>query len=1003
MGWIGLKMPRRENSLRRSAMTSEKTNSQLADALQSAIAGDVFVDPVIRGVYSTDASLFQVIPQCVVVPKDAADVLAAIRIAGRFSLPITARGGGTSLSGQTFGPGMVIDFSKHLNAVLSVDVDKQTAWVQSGVILDQLNATLRPHGLHFAPDPATGSRATIGGMIGNNTCGTRSIVYGKTIDHVLETRVVLADGTVCHFKERDDDFLDQLTYANVGEAKEAELLRQLRGIIDINREEIIARYPRVLRRVSGYNLDEFVDNAGYLGSIGPRGSRLDVHRVWNLSNLIVGSEGTLGILLDAKIRLMPLPAATALCVVHFDSLDSSLRAVDQMLEHRPSTVELLDVTVMDEARVNPATAHMAHFIDGHPQAVQIVEFQGENTAQAKSAAEAFADEMQARSIGVSWPVFSNSAAIRDVWETRKLGLGLISNVQGAIKGRDFIEDACVPTEHLADYIQKIQSLCASENIDRLSIYAHASVGVVHVVPALDLHLKDEAAKMQRIADQAFQWVMEVGGSWSGEHGDGQLRGRFLPLMFGPKIYDAFKQVKQLFDPNQQMNPGKVIDAASLSDNLRYQTPNYQINAAKSESSALYRYAAQGGLQLAIEQCNGVGACRKINSGTMCPSYMATRDEQHSTRGRANALRLAMSGQLGSDPISALASDEVNEVMKLCLACKACKSECPNAVDMAKLKSEVLQMRNDQHGVSLGTRLLGAMPDAAARLAGKAGRLANFASLIPGGRMVLEKLTGIDRRRPLPPFATRRLTQVLESEPVPTGRRDRGRVVLFDDTYANFFEPHVGRSAVALLEDCGFEVILAKAGCCQRPRLSKGLVREAKKLGTKTFEKLDHYARQELPILCLEPSCASALADDLADLVDDVAMSKRVAKQVQMIDQFLVSEGIEISSDSGTFLLHGHCHQKAQFGTEAILNSFAANPTASCDEVDAGCCGMAGSFGYEQYELSQKIGEQRLFPAIRDAVASKKTIIACGISCRHQIKDFCNVTAKHWVEVAHAKR
>lgn len=984
------------------------------DQLRSRVRGEVYEDAVTRGVYATDASLFQIMPRCVCVPRDEQDAVAAIRVAAEHRVPVTARGGGTSLSGQTFGPGLVLDMSKYMDQVLEVNASEGWARVGPGVVRDRLNKATSQYRLHFAPDPATGSRATIGGMIGNNTCGTRSVVYGKTIDHVLSCRVALADGTVCQFEPVSDNEWrareqgKSLTGRSVS-AAEAKLYRGMREIIEANAEAIRAVYPKVLRRVSGYNLDEFVDGAGYTGPIGPRAESNSGQRTWNLSNLIVGSEGTLAILLEAKVRLVPTAAASALCVVHFHDLIESLRHVDTMLAYGPATVELLDATVMREAKVNVATRHMAHFIQGDPQAVQIVEFFGETPEEAKDRASSFASGLQAKKIGYAWPVFTDAAGIRDVWETRKLGLGLISNVYGPNKGRDFIEDACVPTEHLADYIAKIQQLCQDEGVNRLSLYAHASVGVVHVVPALDLHEASEVDKMERIAKQAFQWVMEYGGSWSGEHGDGQVRGQFLPQMFGDQVYRAFEQVKRLFDPENLMNPGKVIAAQTLKDNLRYQVPGYQEKSRQAESKSNYRYGNQGGLKLAIEQCNGVGECRKLGSGTMCPSYMATRDEQHTTRGRANALRLAMSGQLGSDPVQALGSDGIHEVLSLCLSCKACKAECPNSVDMAKLKSDVLQMRHERLGTPLGTKILGRMPDAAKRLAGRLGRVANLSNLVPGGRYLLERLTGIDRRRPLPEFAQQTLQQAIS---VAGGmRRDsqglflpsesvsrRGHVVLFDDTYANYFEPHIGLAAIGLLTGLGYSVQLAEAGCCQRPRLSKGLVKEAKSLGTQTLLKLDRFAAQGLPILCLEPSCASALVDDLPDLVDDIELGKRVASQVKMIDVFLAEQGVELVSDAEQVLLHGHCHQKALFGTTAIRKLFAATPGTQCEEVDSGCCGMAGSFGYEHYELSEKIGEDRLFPAVRKGVAAGKTIVACGISCRHQLKDFLGVEAKHWVEV-----
>lgn len=971
--------------------------------IRAVVRGDVYDDEVMRGVYATDASLFQIVPRCVVVPVDENDVQQVIKIAKQRNVPITPRGAATSLSGQTYGPGIVLDVSKHMNQVLEVNADEQWARVQPGVIRDQLNAEVAGHRLHFAPDPATGSRATIGGMIGNNTCGTRSVVYGKTIDHVLECRVLLSDGTICHFTGCDRNQWEARAAGEGVSNREAELYRGVSAIVNKHRDEIQHRYPKVLRRVSGYNLDEFVDGAGYTGDIGPRKFNNQGHRTWNLANLIVGSEGTLAVILEAKIRLTPLPQATAICVVHFDDLIDSLRQVDLILPYGPTAVELLDDTVIEEAKVNPSTRHMATFIVGAPKAVQIVEFFGDSPNEAKQLADQFASQMQQSSIGYAWPVFADSHSIRNVWETRKLGLGLISNVKGSNKGRDFIEDACVPTEHLADYISKIQQLCSQHGVTRLSLYAHASVGVVHVVPALDLHDEEAVETMRAIADQAFTWVMEYGGSWSGEHGDGQLRGHYLPAMFGDQVYQAFRDVKTLFDPDGLMNPGKVIDAETLVDNLRYQQPGYDEASAKANQAALYKYADQGGLKLAVEQCNGVGACRKTGSGTMCPSYMATRDEQHSTRGRANALRLAMSGQLGSDPVAALGSDGVDEVLSLCLSCKACKTECPNSVDMAKLKSEALQMRHDQRGISFGAKLLGRMPDAAKRLAGRTARLAKLADWIPGYRIMLEKAAGIDRRRPLPDFATETLQQSLRRSPIKTGKRQRGKVVLFDDTYANYFEPSIGRAAIGVLEDAGFEVVLAKAGCCGRPRLSKGLVREAKQHGERLFKKLDVFAAEGLPIICLEPSCASALSDDLADLIDDPELAKRVANQVVMIDVFLRQEKVALESDVPEVLLHGHCHQKALFGTSAIQALFDESETTNCNEVDSGCCGMAGSFGYEHFELSRQIGEDRLFPAVRKANEEGKTVVACGISCRHQLKDCLNTDAKHFIEIVRVKK
>lgn len=1019
-------------------------------SLRCSVRGEVLADAATRGIYATDASHYQQTPQVVVVPVDEADVVAALRVAHEHKVATTPRGAATALSGQTFGPGMVLDLSKHFTEVVEINAEEGWARVQPGVVRDRLNAQLKPMGLHFPPDPATSSRATIGGMVGNNSSGTRSMVYGKTIDHTLSCRVALADGTVIDCGPTDDETWQRKAAGEgVESPREAEVYRGVRDLINRHQSDITEAFPRVMRRVSGYNLDEFVDGAGYCGPIGPRADEIapGKHRTWNLSNLIVGSEGTLGVLLEIKIRLTPLPGATAVCVVHFDDDLASLAAVPAINTHGPSAVELLDRSVLREAKVNPATKHMAHWIEGDPAAVLLTEFfatpapgshnpnpgsdpgsdpgshnGSDNPAEdARAKAEAFAAAMREQGIGYAHPVLIDASAQKDAWETRKLGLGLISNVKGPVKGQAFVEDACVPVEVLAQYIGGLQAKCREVGID-YSMYAHASVGVIHFRPAIDLHRQDHRDAMREIAEYAFVEVKKHGGVFAGEHGDGIVRGGFIPRTYGPVVYDAFVQLKNLFDPHGLMNPGKVIDSPSMTDAdlLRYGN-RYRVAEVPSQ----FKYRDQGGFRLAVEQCNGVGACRKLGSGTMCPSYMATMDEKDTTRGRANALRLAMSGQLGTpapgnptpgsdngnrqasltvdDMTAALGGDEVQGVLDLCLSCKACKTECPNAVDMSKLKAEALQMRHDQRGIPLGYKLIGRMPDVSKFMFGPFAWVGRMLDKLPPYRVLFEKMTGIDRRRPLPPFATRHLKSLLKKRGTPNPIADDAKtVVLFNDTYTNTMEPRLGVAAVDLLEGCGYRVVLANAGCCQRPRLSKGMVKEAKKLGTKTLANLDAYAKQGLPILCLEPSCASALADDLPDLIDDEALGKRVAAQVQMIDVFLEAQGVKLQSKHPDVLLHGHCHQKALFGTAAIKNMFQKMPGATCEEVDSGCCGMAGSFGYEHHDLSEKIGEDRLFPAVRDAVKDGKTIVACGISCRHQLHDFLGVQAKHWVETVEAR-
>jgi len=836
---------------------------ELERTLRERIRGDIHVDEMSRGIYATDASHYQMMPACVVVPRDEADCIEAVKVAAEFKLPITPRGGATALSGQTFGEGMVIDVSKYMAGILEINRDERWARVQPGLVRDVFNSELAKDGLFFAPDPATGNRATIGGMIGNNSSGMRSVAYGKTIDHVISCKVVLADGTVVECEGIDDE---EWAHRASGTSREAGLYKGVRELVARHHDEILKRYPKVMRRVSGYNLDEFVDGAGYTGPIG--GRQLDGHRTWNLSNLVVGCEGTLAFLLEAKVRLVPVPRAKALTVVHFKDEIEPLRHLPAILEHNPAAVELLDDIVMSEALVNASTRHMATFIEGRPRAVLIIEVFGENAADVKQRIEAVVAALQQQGIGYAWPVLIDAKAQANVWAVRKLGLGLISNVEGPVKGQAFIEDACIPVEHLADYSQRLLKICRDQGI-AVSMYAHASVGVLHFRPMLDLHRDDHREMMVEIAEKAFDMVCEYGGTFAGEHGDGVVRGGFIPRFYGPELYAAFRDLKRLFDPDNLMNPGKVVDTPSMVSHLRY---GDQYHAANVDT--LFHYRKQGGFQLAVEQCNGVGACRKVDEGTMCPSYMATRDEEATTRGRSNALRLAMSGQLGHD---ALSSDRMKEVLDLCLACKSCKAECPNSVDMARLKSEVLQMHHDQHGVPPGYWLIGGMPTMARLVAGPLAHIVNAVSKVPGYGWFMEKMAGMDRRRPQPPFATRPLASLLRARKQDSRRHgERGKVVLFNDTYASYMEPRVGLSAVELLEGCGYEVIIANAGCCQRPRLSKGLVRAAKRDGTKTMQKLDVYAKQGLPILCLEPSCASALVDDLPDLVDDADMGQRVA-------------------------------------------------------------------------------------------------------------------------------
>ena len=917
-------------------------------------------------------------PQCVVLPRDPEDALAATQIAASHGMAVTARGGGTSLSGQTTWDGMVLDCSRYMDNVLELNVAERWVRVQPGVVRDRLNAQVANHGLHFAPDPATGSRATVGGMVGNNSSGTHSIVFGKTIDHVLETKVGLADGTVLNGHAMD---AQQWSAAEQAGGRAGEIHRGVREIVAANVHEIERRFPKVMRRVGGYNLDALVHDGAAL----PPG---------NLAHLIVGSEGTLGVLLEAKLRLEPLPAATALCVVHFNDLYEALSAVPGMLEHEPMAIELLDRLVAQEAKRNPTTAEHARIVEGDPACLLIVELSGDNASEVQRRLDAFVKDMRSRKWGYAWPVCTSPQSQASVWTMRKLGLGLIGNLPGK-KGQACIEDACVPVEHLSAYIRQVDEICQRHDTE-LTIYAHASVGVLHARPLLDLHDPEDVQRMARISEDVFALVQEYGGSWSGEHGDGLLRGQFIEPFFGPEIYQAFRQIKQLFDPEGVMNPGKIIDAAPMTENLRYGS-----GYSKVEIRTQYHYRDHGGLQLAVEQCSGVGACRKLGEGTMCPSYMATRDERHTTRGRANALRMAMTGQL---PNEELTGDGIAEVLELCLACKACKSECPTAVDVARFKSEVLQMRYDKFGVPQAVQRMADFPRWLASMPLSLVRAGHWLQSKLGFEDSVKRMLGIDVRRPLPRPAAKSLMNWW-AEHLASNHREvapHGTVLLFVDTFTNYLEPQIGRAAILFLEACGYDVQPADVGCCQRIAISKGMLRRASADGLATLTALDGI-HPDAKIVAIEPSCGSALLDDLPDLLDDFELGQRIANRVRLLDQFVAEE-----MDNGTIagkirakvdraMVHAHCHQKAVFGTSALGTILDRVQGLQWELIDAGCCGMAGSFGYEHYDLSEQVGEDRLFPAVR-ARSPGTEVIATGTSCRQQLHDFLGVEARHWVEI-----
>ena len=947
-------------------------NQLFLQDLQLNIKGDVLTDELSLGVYSTDASVYQIKPLVVVLPKDESDVIQAVKIAADHKVSILPRGAGTSLAGQTVGHSMVLDFSKYLNQILEINETEHWVRVQPGIARDDLNSVLKQYNLIFAPDPATSSRANIGGMIGNNSSGTKSVLYGKTVDHVLALKTILSNGAICTFEELSPtDYAEKCQLNN----REGEIYKHFQSIIEDNKKEIEAAFPKVMRRVQGYNLDEFIHTDR-----------------WNLAKLVCGSEGTLATTLEAKLNLVPLPKHKSVCVVHFSAILEAIQAVETMLEFQPSAVEILDKTVVELSRKNLTTKRSCHFIEGNPAAIQIVEFYGDSTTDVLERPKNMVAKLKELGFGYAYPIFPEGGDYDDVWVIRKKGLGLMLGVKGDKTPLPFIEDSGIPTKHLPEYIDRTLKICAKHETEA-AMYAHASVGVIHVRPILDLRQAKDIERFKRISEETFDLVKEYGGSWSGEHGDGLVRSYKLKEFFGNHVYGLLRQVKALFDPENLMNPGKIIDAQPIDQNLRYGTAYQDLPL-----ETVFKYKEDGTFENAVHMCTGVGECRKMQGGTMCPSFKATREEEHSTRGRANALRLAMSGQLKGG----LTNPEVVDALDLCLSCKACKSECPSNVDMAKLKGEVWQKKYDEKGIPLRDRFVRESTKMASRFSGALSGIVNGIQKTKLFRATLEKLAGIEKERLLPEYASQPFYKWFAKNYKPSKKPSK-KVVLFADTYLNFHEPNIGIAATAFLQSLGYEVILANVGCCQRPKISHGFLKDAKKEGTKTVQQLDKYFQEGLTVVVCEPSCASALTDDLPDLIEDEGLAERLKSHVKMIDVFIMEETAAgnikqtLKPTAQKIFIHGHCHQKVLYGTKAMKHLLS---NERVEEIPSGCCGMAGSFGYEKehYHLSKKIGDEILFPFVENEVQKEDALVACGFSCRHQIEHFTGKRAIHWVEL-----
>jgi FAD/FMN-containing dehydrogenase/Fe-S oxidoreductase len=937
----------------------------LERALRNGIQGEVRFDKVSRALYATDASVYQIEPIGVVVPSSRDDLLQTVRICLERRCPMTLRGGGTSQAGQAIGAGLVIDTSKYVNAILDINVAGRWARVEPGVVLDELNATLRPHGLRFAPDVSTASRATLGGMMANNSSGARSVLYGKTIDHVLEQDVVLADGSVVHCRPMARGDAERLASTP---SHEGRCYRALLDLAARHRAEIERRYPKVLRRVGGYNLDEFVDET----------------RPVNLSKLFVGSEGTLGVVLSAKVNLVPLPAAKSVLAIQFSSIADSLDATPLILQHRPSAIEVMDGFILGHTRQSAALhALRESFIEGDPASLLCVEFYGDRADELPPRMQAVEEALRAARLGYRFVHATTPEVQARVWALREAALGLSMAMKGDDKSLSFVEDTAVAPERLREYIDRFLALVARHQTSA-GIYAHASVGCLHVRPVVNMKTEDGVRRFEAIANDVSDLVLEYGGALSGEHGDGLVRSPFMRKMFGPVLYDAFRTLKQTFDPQGLFNPGKIVDAPPLTANLRF-GPSYRA----AQPATYFSYDDYGGMAGAVEMCSGLGVCRKTLEGTMCPSYMATREEQHTTRGRADVLRLTMAGRLGE---AGLGDQGVYDTLDLCLECRACKAECPVGVDVARFKSEFLADYGRRHGVPLGTRLLGNAHRIAA-WGSRVAPLANWMAASAPGRALNERFLGIDRRRTLPAFRRRTLRRQLGPPDAVAEAR------LFVDTFTNHYDPEIGTAVVRVLRASGLTIAPASNHCCGRPQISKGLLDDARRLAGRNVDALYADAVAGRPLVFCEPSCLSAIKEDVPDLLRGEARARaRVVAGVSVLFEEIAAtraSSLPYLPGPSTILLHGHCHQRSMGLVSAAQQLLTRVTGATVTDIQAGCCGMAGSFGYEHshYDVSRRIAERRLVPAIRSKPADA-VIVAAGTSCRHQIHDFAGDRAVH---------
>jgi len=993
-------------------MSKKLTISNFQD-LQVNFAGELYYDnsaehQAQKLIYSTDASVYQEKPIAVAVPKNASDIQTLIRFANEYHLTLIPRSAGTSLAGQVVGKGIIVDISKYLNQVLEVNVEERWVRVQPGVIRDDLNAYLKPYGLLFGPETSTSSRAMIGGMIGNNSCGLHSIVWGDTRTHLLEAKVLLSDGTEAEFKA-----LDRPSFYEKARLKtlEGHIYREVHRALNnpFIQESIEKAFPNknLTRRNTGYALDMLSDNEIFQ----PQSTK-----PFNFCQLLSGSEGTLAFVTEAKINLLPLPPTeSALVCIHCNSIGESLHANLIALKHRPMASELVDKYILDFTKGHHEYHKNRFFIEGDPQAILMVEFMADTQEQLSKLCDAIIKDLKEANLGYAHPII-RGADTKPAWDVRKAGLGLIRNLPGDTQPVNLIEDCAVAPEHLPAYIEELHALLEKHGLNA-SYYAHAGAGELHVEPMINLKTEEGKQLFRTVLAETAALVKKYDGSLSGEHGDGRLRGEFIPFMMGKEVYDLFREIKGIFDEKKIFNANKIVDTPPMNEFLRYDA-----GKVPNKVNTIFDFSKQESILRLAEKCSGSGDCRKteVTGGTMCPSYMATRQEKDTTRARANILRQFLTNSIQENPFN---HPEIKEVMDLCLSCKGCKAECPSQVDIAKMKAEFLQHYYDVNGISFRTKMIGSFTKSQA-LGMAFPRVYNFFAQNAVTSKFIKKTLGFAQERSLPTLgnitlrnwqlnrlktqAKRQKNSIKPFNGKPSKVRKQGKVYLFCDEFTNYNDVELGKVTIKLLTALGYEVHIPEHIESGRTYLSKGMVREAQKIAIQNVKLLAKALEDQSPIIGIEPSAILTLRDEYLDLVpaEYRAEAELVADNTYLIDEFLAQEidKKHISPDWFTkekrlIKLHGHCHQKALSSLIPTKKLLSLPKNFEVQLIPSGCCGMAGSFGYEEehYETSMKIGELVLFPTVRQQ-PEEVIIAAPGTSCRHQIKDGTGRTALHPVEI-----